>query len=91
MSDSARERGICELYEEDPERADYLVFGRIAENDRRGFLKGAGLATMAAVVGGTIPFHRNMPAGLIPSALAESTSAIALLMRGQFSWPAAFR
>jgi len=74
MSDSAKERGICELYEEDPERADYLVFGRIAEKNRRGFLKGAGLATMAAVVGGTIPFHRNMPAGLIPSALADEAT-----------------
>ena len=42
------ERGICELYEEDPEAADYKVFGRIAEGDRRGFLKGAGLAAMGA-------------------------------------------
>jgi DMSO/TMAO reductase YedYZ molybdopterin-dependent catalytic subunit len=67
------ERGICELYEEDPEGADYKVFGRIAEGDRRGFLKGAGLAAMGAVVGGAIPFQRNMPAGLIPAALAEST------------------
>lgn len=79
MSDSVKERGICELYEEDPERADYLVFGRIAENDRRGFLKGAGLATMAAVVGGAIPFHRNMPAGLIPSALADETTDFKLV------------
>jgi DMSO/TMAO reductase YedYZ molybdopterin-dependent catalytic subunit len=74
MSNSDKDRGICELYEEDPERADYLVFGRIAEKDRRGFLKGAGLATMAAVVGTTIPFHRTMPAGLIPAALADETS-----------------
>ncbi len=48
------ERGICELYEEDPEGADYKVFGRIAEGDRRGFLKGAGLAAMGAVVGSAI-------------------------------------
>ena len=67
------ERGICELYEADPEGADYKVFGRIAEGDRRGFLKGAGLAAMGAVVGGAIPFQRNMPAGLIPAALAQST------------------
>ena len=66
------ERGICELYEQDPEAADYKVFGRVAHNDRRGFLKGAGLAAMGAVVGGTIPFQRNMPSGLIPAALAES-------------------
>jgi hypothetical protein len=65
------ERGICELYEEDPEGADYKVFGRVAEGDRRGFLKGAGLAAMGAIVGGTIPFQRNMPSGLIPAALAR--------------------
>ena len=66
------ERGICELYQEDPERADYLVFGRVADEGRRGFLKGAGLAAMGAAVGATIPFHRYMPAGLIPEALASA-------------------
>ena len=72
---SKSERGICELYAEDPERADALVFGRETHGDRRGFLKGAGLAAMGAVVGGTIPFHRAMPGGLIPAALAETTKA----------------
>ena len=79
MSDGAKERGLCELYEEDPERADYLVFGRIAESNRRGFLRGAGLAAMSAAVGATIPFHRNMPAGLIPSALADETTDFKLV------------
>jgi DMSO/TMAO reductase YedYZ molybdopterin-dependent catalytic subunit len=65
------ERGLRELYAEDPERADWLVFGRRAEGDRRGFLRGAGLAGMAAALGAAIPFHRNMPAGLIPAALAD--------------------
>jgi DMSO/TMAO reductase YedYZ molybdopterin-dependent catalytic subunit len=69
---TSKERGICELYQEDPERADALIFGRVAGPNRRGFLKGAGLAAMSAAVGATIPFHRNMPAGLIPAALAES-------------------
>ena len=72
MSKSKKERGICELYAEDPERADYIVFGRVADKGRRGFLKGAGLATMGAALGAAIPFHRNMPAGLIPAAYAES-------------------
>ena len=76
--DTRRERGLCELYAEDPERADALVFGRVANPDRRGFLKGAGLAAMAAVVGAQIPFHRNYPAGLIPSALAETTEPLVL-------------
>ncbi len=73
MAETKQERGLCELYQDDPERADYLVFGRVAHGDRRGFLKGAGLATMGAMLGATIPFHRNMPAGLIPAALAEET------------------
>ena len=71
MTSKFRERGLCELYEEDPERADALVFGRKTHSDRRGFLKGAGLAAMGAAVGATIPFHRQMPSGLIPAALAE--------------------
>jgi hypothetical protein len=70
-----REKGICELYREDPERADCLVFGRTAESDRRGFLKGAGLAAMGAVGGGSIVYSRNMPSGLIPAALAETPPA----------------
>ena len=45
--DTRKERGLCELYAEDPERADALLFGRVAYPDRRGFLKGAGLAAMA--------------------------------------------
>jgi DMSO/TMAO reductase YedYZ molybdopterin-dependent catalytic subunit len=65
------ERGLRELYAADPERADWLVFGRRPHRDRRGFLRGAGLATMAAALGAAIPFHRNMPAGLIPAALAD--------------------
>lgn len=65
-------RGLHELYRQDPQRADAEIFGRVSHPDRRGFLKGAGLATMGALLGGYIPFHRNMPAGLIPAALADS-------------------
>lgn len=70
-----KERGLCELYDVDPERADAMVWGRVAHADRRGFLRGAGLAAMGAVVGSSIPFGRNMPSGLIPAALAESTDS----------------
>jgi len=66
------ERGLFELYDDDPDRADALIFGRTAERDRRGFLKGAGLATMGAMIGAAIPFHRNMPAGFIPVAFAKT-------------------
>jgi len=68
---SRKERNLFELFADDPERADEVLFGRRSHADRRGFLKGAGLATMAAMVGATIPFHRLMPSGLIPVALAE--------------------
>jgi DMSO/TMAO reductase YedYZ molybdopterin-dependent catalytic subunit len=43
----------------------------VAHSDRRGFLRGAGLATMGAMLGTAIPFHRNMPSGLIPVAFAQ--------------------
>jgi DMSO/TMAO reductase YedYZ molybdopterin-dependent catalytic subunit len=78
MTQRKPERGICELYENDPERADWMIFGRKACADRRGFLRGAGLATMAGVVGATIPFHRNMPSGLIPAAIAEETNGFSI-------------
>ncbi len=67
-----RERELIELYRDDPERADAQAFGRRTRIGRRGFLNGAGLATIAAAVGGAIPFAANMPAGLIPAALAQA-------------------
>lgn len=68
-----QENDIFTLYNEDPEQADKDVFGRESGTDRRGFLKGAGLATMATVLGvGAIPFHRNMPSGFIPEAMAAT-------------------
>lgn len=66
-----QERSLSELYADDPERADSLAFGRRTDASRRGFLGGAGLAAMGAAVGGTIPFSAQMPAGLIPAALAQ--------------------
>jgi len=63
------ERSLQELYRDDPERADALVWRR------RGALKGAALAAMGAAVGGAIPFARNAPAGFVPSALAQGAAA----------------
>ena len=57
------ERSIEELYHDDPERVDAVVFGRKPGLDRRGFLGGTGLAAMGAAVGGAIPFAENMPGG----------------------------
>jgi sulfite oxidase len=67
------ERSLSELYADDPERADALVFGRRTDASRRSFLGGAGLAAMSAAVGGPIVFAASMPAGLIPAALAQDT------------------
>jgi len=67
---------LFQLYAEDPDRADEVVFGRVPHADRRGFLKGAGLATMGALIGAAIPFHRNMPSGFIPEAMAAKQMAI---------------
>ena len=67
-----RSSDLFELYADDPERADEIVFGRVPEKDRRGFLRGAGLATMGALLGASIPFSRNMPSGFIPEAMAAT-------------------
>jgi DMSO/TMAO reductase YedYZ molybdopterin-dependent catalytic subunit len=66
-----KERSIAELYDDDPERADAVVFGRRTDVSRRGFLGGAGLAAMGAAVGGPVVFGASMPAGLIPAAFAQ--------------------
>ena len=68
------ERSLEELYGKDPERADAEVFGRRSGVDRRGFLNGAGLAAMGAAVGAAIPFAKDMPAGLVPAALAQAAA-----------------
>lgn len=69
---SRKERGICEQFARDPERADAEVFGRCVDAGRRGFLKRSGLACMSVLLGAGIPFWRNFPGGLIPAALAET-------------------
>jgi len=55
-----------------PVAAEKSLFGRVAHSDRRGFLKNIGLAAVGTFLGAAIPFHRNMPAGLIPAALANA-------------------
>lgn len=71
MGNKKIERGLHELYAKDPERADFLIWGRKPDPlTRRGFLKGTGLLAMSALVGAQIPFADKMPSGLIPAALA---------------------
>jgi DMSO/TMAO reductase YedYZ molybdopterin-dependent catalytic subunit len=71
--------GIHELYGQDPEVADWLLWERRSDPvSRRGFLRGSGLAAMSAVLGVSIPFARFMPGGLIPAALAETDASFEL-------------
>jgi len=73
MSRSRIERGLFELYDEDPIAADERVFGRRSDpTTRRGFLKGTGLSMLGAIIGGSIPYSSRMPGGLIPAALAAT-------------------
>ena len=71
-----KKKDIHSFFAADPEKADKEFFGRVANADRRGFLKKTGLATMAAMVGASIPFHRNMPVGFVPAALAQESVLI---------------
>ena len=64
-------QSLREFFAADPEKADKEFFGRVSNPDRRGFLRNTGLATMAAMVGTSIPFHPNMPMGFVPAALAN--------------------
>ena len=72
-----RDQGLHALYAADPVAADRAVFGRESDPlSRRGFLRGLG--AMSAVLGAEIVFHHVMPAGLIPAALANESSAFTL-------------
>ena len=43
----------------------------VVDPERRGFLKKTGLASVAALVGTSIPFYRNLPSGFVPAAYAQ--------------------
>ena len=69
-----KQTGLHQLYSEDPQHADEIVWGRKANPfSRRGFFERPGLASMTAAVGSEIVFADKMPSGLIPAALAQST------------------
>lgn len=67
-----KERSIEELYQDDPERADALAFGRRCAAGRRGFLGGASLTAIGATLGMAVPFARHMPGGLVPAVLGQT-------------------
>jgi DMSO/TMAO reductase YedYZ molybdopterin-dependent catalytic subunit len=71
MAEDKKKSDVHSFFANDPEKADKAFFGRVANPNRRGFLRNTGLATMAAMVGSAIPFHRNMPVGFVPAAMAS--------------------
>ncbi|MDJ0926042.1 MAG: sulfite oxidase [Gammaproteobacteria bacterium] len=44
---------------------------RYPRSNRRAFLQGASLATLSALVGAAIPFHRHLPRGFVPVVIAD--------------------
>lgn len=69
-------RGLFELYQQDPERADALLWGRKAPRGRRGFLKRLGMGSMGAVLGAKLVYAEHFPAGMIPAALLQEEGPI---------------
>jgi DMSO/TMAO reductase YedYZ molybdopterin-dependent catalytic subunit len=65
------ERGLHEIYRQDPLKADRELWGRVSDPlTRRGFLKKSGLIAMTAFLGSRIPFADFIPSGFIPAELA---------------------
>ncbi|MYD44938.1 MAG: sulfite oxidase [Gammaproteobacteria bacterium] len=66
-----KERGIHELFAQDPERADWEAWGRRTNQiTRRGFV--SGLAAFSALVGARVPFAHAAPQGIIPASHSNS-------------------
>ncbi len=66
-----KERGLYELYQEDPEKAEAEIGGSGFSVSRRGFFK-KGSTVLAALLGTQIPFMKNLPSGFLPVALADA-------------------
>src|SRR2546430_1799173 len=64
------ERSIAELYGDDPERADAVVFQR--GTSRRGFLGGRGFGGVRGGVGSGNPFGEAKASGFVPAAFAQA-------------------
>lgn len=68
------ERGLFELYQLDPERADSLLWARTSySKSRRGFFKDSGKLALATALGAPVVFSDLLPSGLIPLALGSTT------------------
>jgi DMSO/TMAO reductase YedYZ molybdopterin-dependent catalytic subunit len=79
MKNRKQERGIHEFYAEDPIKADWELWGRVADPlSRRGFLKKSGLVALGAYLGSQIPFYELMPSGFIPATLANAAEEFSI-------------
>lgn len=67
-----RERGLHELYQQDPERADAEIWGRRWQTTRRGLLEQSTWIAAGAWLGSWFPVSAKYPFGLIPAALADN-------------------
>ena len=67
--------GLNELYRRMPTEADKLLWGHQPTLSRRGFLSKGATVAVGAAIGMSIPFSKNMPAGLIPAAFAADNAA----------------
>jgi DMSO/TMAO reductase YedYZ molybdopterin-dependent catalytic subunit len=80
MANKKKSIGLHKLYAQNPEIADKLLWDREVDPvSRRGFLKKSSLLAMSAALGAVIPFARNMPGGLIPVALADTTEPFTIV------------
>ncbi len=61
MDADPSDKSLYELYDQNPDEADRLLFGRQTNPDRRGFLRSAGLAAMGALVGASPSIATFLP------------------------------
>jgi hypothetical protein len=64
------ERGMHELYGDDPERAAGLLWGQ-RTTSRRQFLRHNAVRSLAFALGASLPFGHRFPGSLIPAAFAQ--------------------
>ena len=63
--------GIHKFYEQNPQKADQKLWGRISMG-RRGFLKNMGLTAIQLALGARLVHASNFPSGMIPALFSNS-------------------
>jgi len=73
-----KEKGIHQLYSENPQKAEKELWGNDYSASRRGFIQKSALATMGFALGAEMVFGNFFPSGLIPAGLANSDEEFAI-------------